>query len=324
MLYLGLLQSISDTRLTRTDQGCLSGTGSSLRRSSSADSGTLSRRASCDLPKAIGDGAGSAPSSLWRLPVSAPPIGSAVQALGGPPTQPRRRSSIDASGPVMRVQRMVAEEAAAAKAVCERAALGRSAGNKLKLRSRAASAAGLATHTLWPSLHALEVGSGDSSSAQYSPRAINQDLAPGSPVASPQSTRGRGESAMAAVPPSPPQARRRAKLESLDKLIGQQPVHHVRLHAAPSQRAYLPQWLAAPLGRARGAAAGAPKQPPPGPSPSNGGLAPIQEHTVGIRSSVDLARQLSTSEGAQRAMSGVQPSCFESAKRDASTVASSK
>lgn len=78
---------------------------------------------------------------------------------------------------------------------------------------------------------------------------------------------------------APPPARRRAKLESLDKLIGQQPdvVHHVRLHAAPSQRAYLPQWLAAPLGRRK------PDQAPSAAGP--GALPPIAEHgsTTGSR-----------------------------------------
>lgn len=47
-------------------------------------------------------------------------------------------------------------------------------------------------------------------------------------------------------------------------------VHHVRLHAAPSQRAYLPQWLAAPLGRRK------PDEAPPAAGP--GALPPIAEH----------------------------------------------
>ncbi|KAK9823645.1 hypothetical protein WJX72_004414 [[Myrmecia] bisecta] len=43
---------------------------------------------------------------------------------------------------------------------------------------------------------------------------------------------------------------KRLKLKSFDKIIGKQPntVHHVRLHAAPTQKPYLPQWLASPLG----------------------------------------------------------------------------
>ncbi len=147
---------------------------------------------------------------------------------------------------------------------------------------------------------------------------------------------------------APPPGRRRAKLESLDKLIGQQPdvvrrpfpnyglprsfcnmplwraassrrqscarplpytafpqakgkalaelcayatqdtccdlhvsmplhvlkVHHVRLHAAPSQRAYLPQWLAAPLGRRKPSATDAPAAP----AQRATGLPPIAEH----------------------------------------------
>ncbi|DBA74413.1 TPA: hypothetical protein ACH3X1_011168 [Trebouxia sp. C0004] len=40
------------------------------------------------------------------------------------------------------------------------------------------------------------------------------------------------------------------KLESFDKIIGRPPntPHHVSLQAAPTQKAYLPQWLASPLG----------------------------------------------------------------------------
>lgn len=43
---------------------------------------------------------------------------------------------------------------------------------------------------------------------------------------------------------------KKAKLESFDKIIGRPPntPHHVSLQAAPTQKAYLPQWLASPLG----------------------------------------------------------------------------
>ena len=42
----------------------------------------------------------------------------------------------------------------------------------------------------------------------------------------------------------------KTKLESFDKIIGRAPntPHHVSLQAAPTQKAYLPQWLASPLG----------------------------------------------------------------------------
>lgn len=53
-------------------------------------------------------------------------------------------------------------------------------------------------------------------------------------------------------------------------------VHHVRLHAAPSQRAYLPQWLAAPLGRRKPADGEAKAKPPAAAGP--GALPPIAEH----------------------------------------------
>ncbi|KAL0020959.1 hypothetical protein WJX79_009568 [Trebouxia sp. C0005] len=43
---------------------------------------------------------------------------------------------------------------------------------------------------------------------------------------------------------------KKLKLESFDKIIGRPPnhPHHVSLQAAPTQKAYLPQWLASPLG----------------------------------------------------------------------------
>ena len=43
---------------------------------------------------------------------------------------------------------------------------------------------------------------------------------------------------------------KKPKLESFDKIIGRPPntPHHVSLQAAPTQKAYLPQWLASPLG----------------------------------------------------------------------------
>ena len=43
---------------------------------------------------------------------------------------------------------------------------------------------------------------------------------------------------------------KKSKLESFDKIIGRAPntPHHVSLRAAPAQKAYLPQWLASPLG----------------------------------------------------------------------------
>ena len=43
---------------------------------------------------------------------------------------------------------------------------------------------------------------------------------------------------------------KKTKLESFDKIIGRAPntPHHVSLQAAPTQKAYLPQWLASPLG----------------------------------------------------------------------------
>lgn len=42
----------------------------------------------------------------------------------------------------------------------------------------------------------------------------------------------------------------KTKLESFDKIIGRAPntPHHVSLQAAPTQKAYLPHWLASPLG----------------------------------------------------------------------------
>lgn len=61
-----------------------------------------------------------------------------------------------------------------------------------------------------------------------------------------------------AVPP------KRLKLESFDKMIGKQPnsIRAVRLHAPPQQRAYLPQWLASPLGmRPRASAPSTPLPP---------------------------------------------------------------
>ena len=46
---------------------------------------------------------------------------------------------------------------------------------------------------------------------------------------------------------------KKPKLESFDKIIGRPPntPHHVTLQAAPTQKAYLPQWLASPLGMQR-------------------------------------------------------------------------
>ena len=43
---------------------------------------------------------------------------------------------------------------------------------------------------------------------------------------------------------------KKPKLQSFDKIIGRPPnmPHHVSLQAAPTQKAYLPQWLASPLG----------------------------------------------------------------------------
>ena len=43
---------------------------------------------------------------------------------------------------------------------------------------------------------------------------------------------------------------KKSKLESFDKIIGRAPntPHHVSLQAGPTQKAYLPQWLASPLG----------------------------------------------------------------------------
>lgn len=70
---------------------------------------------------------------------------------------------------------------------------------------------------------------------------------------------------------------KKTKLESFDKIIGRAPntPHHVSLQAAPTQKAYLPQWLASPLGmqppqHTGSAAAGIrPKEPGTGSMPAS-------------------------------------------------------